>query len=625
MGRGANSSSIFQSIAAILEEHDRKLETLQEATPFAEEATSDDMFQSLAALLDDDESGEDELQDVTLFAEEIPSEGLDKDLFDSHLNDNDLAYSGNWEDDLWREEDLGKLPDVSSVLGTSLFQPLDRGFGSFGDGFASEDSAFSKDMADLMMDIASFPLTTIAHSFAAPNLNLESDKMGFGDEWVNDLNMDGFERQEMSTLLLSGWFKKETSIDVSKSSLTWSDNFNSDAEMTGLDEIVQEHAKLQKDSWGHQIESSIPTPSIWSSMDVFGHSVYEPYIDIFSTHRRRASGSGWLDTERDFQAQYLPAMLIQSMTSIVSASSHPFLTPIEGFGILPQASNEEGRRDMLSRGAVNDYRWSQVGLMDGLKFDTTDAVDFATIDFFDDERVIPDESDAVFGDIGLNGILTESQSEGLAVTETAEIEPNDAIETLIPDGNIFMSVQEYQSNNFANSYASTSIMSQLIILSAEGPPSPPLPFSPPPPPFCPTDADLVAGAKPTLTLSGAGFPRLDSSRQLSSDQHERAFGFFRAAVPGASAQVLALLGERQYTAAGYTIGKPNAAVVQAITRTTVLYGDRNAMRVAYQVRDAVGESRVALSQLVVRLKCVCASDDPVRFSSAARVSVWWND
>lgn len=50
------------------------METLQEVTPFAEEATSDDMFLSLVALLDDDESGEDVLQDATLFAEEIPSE-----------------------------------------------------------------------------------------------------------------------------------------------------------------------------------------------------------------------------------------------------------------------------------------------------------------------------------------------------------------------------------------------------------------------------------------------------------------------------------------------------------------------------------------------------------------------
>eukprot|EP00966_Prymnesium_polylepis_P096734 2241082-Prymnesium_polylepis.1 len=54
-------------------------------------------------------------------------------------------------------------------------------------------------------------------------------------------------------------------------------------------------------------------------------------------------------------------------------------------------------------------------------------------------------------------------------------------------------------------------------------------------------------------------------------------------------------------AAYFSVGRPLAATVQATTRTTVLYSDRRSLRVAYQLRDALGESRVSSSQLSVTM------------------------
>ena len=112
----------------------------------------------------------------------------------------------------------------------------------------------------------------------------------------------------------------------------------------------------------------------------------------------------------------------------------------------------------------------------------------------------------------------------------------------------------------------------------------------------------MAGVLPTLSLEGPGFALAGSARQ-QLDVHERSFGLFVPATPGASGSVRAAVGTRTYSAAGstYSVGVPLAAALEAKTRTSVLYADRSALRVAYQLRDAVGESRVSQSQLSVSL------------------------
>ena len=108
------------------------------------------------------------------------------------------------------------------------------------------------------------------------------------------------------------------------------------------------------------------------------------------------------------------------------------------------------------------------------------------------------------------------------------------------------------------------------------------------------------GAQPTLTLEGPGFALAASARQPSADTHERTFGFFSTATPGASGSVRASVGSRTYGAAGaYSLALPVAAALEAQTRTASLYVDRSSLRVAYQLRSALGESRVLQSQLSV--------------------------
>ena len=62
------------------------------------------------------------------------------------------------------------------------------------------------------------------------------------------------------------------------------------------------------------------------------------------------------------------------------------------------------------------------------------------------------------------------------------------------------------------------------------------------------------------------------------------------------------VGAREYAAVGsYQVGLPLAASLEVKTRTRVLYADRSSLRVAYQLRDALGESRVSLDRLAVTL------------------------
>ena len=124
-----------------------------------------------------------------------------------------------------------------------------------------------------------------------------------------------------------------------------------------------------------------------------------------------------------------------------------------------------------------------------------------------------------------------------------------------------------------------------------------------------------------------------SSQQTSPAVHTHAFGFFRAGIPGGGGQVTALVGEQAYNTAAYSLcvalptdtnsrpiidcdvrarssvllafcdrrARPYAAIAEAKTRTSVLYSDRNELRVAFQLRDAAGESRVSQQGLIVLL------------------------
>ena len=122
-------------------------------------------------------------------------------------------------------------------------------------------------------------------------------------------------------------------------------------------------------------------------------------------------------------------------------------------------------------------------------------------------------------------------------------------------------------------------------------------------PGCPTDPALVSGGRPLLSLDGPGYAVSGSARQASLDVHERSFGFFVAATPGAAGSVRASMGARMYgLSAAYSLASPLAAAVEAKTRTSTLYVDRNSLRVAYQLRDAAGESRVTRDQLSVSLR-----------------------
>ena len=87
---------------------------------------------------------------------------------------------------------------------------------------------------------------------------------------------------------------------------------------------------------------------------------------------------------------------------------------------------------------------------------------------------------------------------------------------------------------------------------------------------------------------------------------ERAFGFFARATPGTSGQMVSASVDDTVRAsdAFFTVGLPPAAVISATVRTKVLYPDRNDLRVVYQLRDAIGESRVSLEQLSVSLMLV---------------------
>ena len=65
----------------------------------------------------------------------------------------------------------------------------------------------------------------------------------------------------------------------------------------------------------------------------------------------------------------------------------------------------------------------------------------------------------------------------------------------------------------------------------------------------------------------------------------------------------ASIGPKSYSSvASYSLALPLAATVQAQTRTNILYVDRNSLRVGYQVRSALGESRISRTELVVQLR-----------------------
>ncbi|KAL1518511.1 hypothetical protein AB1Y20_002800 [Prymnesium parvum] len=124
-------------------------------------------------------------------------------------------------------------------------------------------------------------------------------------------------------------------------------------------------------------------------------------------------------------------------------------------------------------------------------------------------------------------------------------------------------------------------------------------------------AGVAAAATASSTFaSSTGFPLEGSAQQVSLNEHERSFGFFVAATPGASGSVTVSIGERTYAGVtSFSLGLPLAAVLDATTRTSVLYADRSSVRVAYQLRDAAGESRVSQDQLSLSLRLRFADAD----------------
>ena len=53
--------------------------------------------------------------------------------------------------------------------------------------------------------------------------------------------------------------------------------------------------------------------------------------------------------------------------------------------------------------------------------------------------------------------------------------------------------------------------------------------------------------------------------------------------------------------AGFTLKRPKASSVHALIRTSVLYDDRNQLRVVYQLRDLAGNTQVLTSGLTVEV------------------------
>ena len=71
---------------------------------------------------------------------------------------------------------------------------------------------------------------------------------------------------------------------------------------------------------------------------------------------------------------------------------------------------------------------------------------------------------------------------------------------------------------------------------------------------CPEDALLVAAAQPLITLSGPGFPMPGATHNhLRADVHESMFGFFAAAIPGETGQVIARFGDRVHVRAQFAL------------------------------------------------------------------------
>ena len=75
------------------------------------------------------------------------------------------------------------------------------------------------------------------------------------------------------------------------------------------------------------------------------------------------------------------------------------------------------------------------------------------------------------------------------------------------------------------------------------------------------------------------------------------------------------VGSRTYGAtASYSLALPLAATVQAQTRTAIVYSDRGLLRVGYQLRGALGESRVSPSQLTVQMDLTFSDGGTASFS-----------
>ena len=105
-------------------------------------------------------------------------------------------------------------------------------------------------------------------------------------------------------------------------------------------------------------------------------------------------------------------------------------------------------------------------------------------------------------------------------------------------------------------------------------------------------------AEASLTrLSGAGLPIAGSAATAATDERERRFGFFRTHTPAQTARGGILEGSSAYSAyftshAEYVVLPPRATLVNAVLRTPSVSAYRSTVVVAYQVRDASGNTHV---------------------------------
>ena len=84
--------------------------------------------------------------------------------------------------------------------------------------------------------------------------------------------------------------------------------------------------------------------------------------------------------------------------------------------------------------------------------------------------------------------------------------------------------------------------------------------------------------------------------------HNNEFGFAQRGAPGDDGSLLASIGTSYSTTIPYSVTRPQARHITAITRTGRLYIDRRSLRVGYAVTsDITGESRVSHTGLGLAL------------------------